>query len=200
MKNFSKAGLLIVTLVIPALIFAYLNFFAKNHYILPYFFPSKDAKGNVIVQNGDTLYRKAASICPELNDFEFEGKLTVVNTLPASCDSQCVAVLAQLNRIAALEKGIPQLGILSIAEKSPYSAGQFREMMGKDFWQIRVQAKIPVCFEDEENKTIAVNSRLVLIDNEGFVRGFYDGSNEVETDRLMAEIKILEYETGISKQ
>ncbi|MCE6988773.1 hypothetical protein [Dyadobacter sp. CY323] len=201
MKNFSKAGLLIVTLVIPALIFAYLNFFAKNHYILPYFFPSKDLQGNVIVQNGDTLFRKIGSICPQLNGVGIDKRLTVVSTLPASCDDHCQAVLSQLERIVALQKGIPQLGVLTITDKEPTLNGKLPDSMGKDGWKVIVQAKgLSDCLESEGNVQIGRDSRLVLIDNEGFVRGFYDGSIEAETDRLMAEIKILDYETKTSKK
>ncbi len=50
MINFRKAGLLIVTLVIPALVFTFLKFFATNHYDLQHYFPITDTSGKIVVK------------------------------------------------------------------------------------------------------------------------------------------------------
>jgi protein SCO1/2 len=39
-----------------------------------------------------------------------------------------------------------------------------------------------------------LETKLVLIDADGHIRGYYNASDLEETNRLMAEIKILDYE------
>lgn len=41
------------------------------------------------------------------------------------------------------------------------------------------------------DETFIHSERLVLVDKEGVIRGFYDGTNKKEVDRLIVEIKVL---------
>jgi protein SCO1/2 len=41
------------------------------------------------------------------------------------------------------------------------------------------------------DKTFIHSERLVLVDKEGIIRGFYDGTDKKEVDRLLVEIKVL---------
>jgi protein SCO1/2 len=41
------------------------------------------------------------------------------------------------------------------------------------------------------DETFIHSERLVLVDKEGIIRGFYDGTDKKEVDRLLVEIKVL---------
>jgi protein SCO1/2 len=45
--------------------------------------------------------------------------------------------------------------------------------------------------KEKSLETIPYNEQFVLLDKKGYIRGFYDGTNPEEVDRLSAEVKIL---------
>ncbi|WAC10642.1 hypothetical protein [Dyadobacter pollutisoli] len=204
MKNFSKAGLLIVTLVIPALIFTFLRFFATNHYDLGYFNPELDLTGKVVVQNGDTLFRRISNICGETTGGQIKG-LTVVNYLPEVCDDSCKLALSQLQRIFDLRSDIGDLNMVTLAVKGTDNGAALPAGAERPGWKLIEVSKemIDTCFAsalgfDLNPASAFKQNSLVLIDRQGYVRGYYNGADATEADRLMAEIKILDYESKTS--
>ncbi len=208
MKKSRKAGLLIVTLVIPALIFTFLQFFADNHYDLPYYHPLVAPNGSVVDERGDTVYQQFSKLTLKQDSTrdtiseKLIGQVTVVSYLPAECRDTCKLVLSQLERIEGLQKEIPELTILTLAEKGAEKSADDgwkvlyadRESIERCLKELRFQTVIP------KSKTSGSKSRLVLLDKKGFIRGYYDGSDATEIDRLMAEIKILDYEEKLKKR
>ena len=209
MNKYTKAGLLIVTLVIPALIFTFLRFFATNHYGVPYYHPLTDSSGKVIIENGDTLFYKVSGIKSvksdgtKVPDSIFKNKLTVVNYLPENCDDTCQIALSNLERVYQLRESIGNLELLTITD-STYNAGNNKEVREQDGWLfvkvsgskaeevldtvLKYQTKVT------GSKTNSTDNKLILIDEDGHIRGYYNGSEREEADRLMAEIKILNFE------
>lgn len=193
MKNFPKAGLLIITLVIPALIFALLKLFGTNHYDLPYFVAERDENGLVIVENADTLFHQVSPDCGLFAGVNLDGRLTVVTRMPANCGEPCERATDELERIAALKSAIPELQVLLVAS----------DTVRKGSWQSVKAGSITIagCFDKELTDTAKASEaaigragQIVLIDRDRHVRGFYKAGDGEETDRLMAEIKILDYE------
>nr|WP_295925921.1 hypothetical protein [uncultured Dyadobacter sp.] len=184
MKKFPKAGLLIVTLVIPALIFVLLKLFATNHYDLPYFLPAHNAAGEVVVQNGDTVFSKVVERCEALKPMHLEGGLTVLHQMPEPCPDGCQKAIDEVRRVAALKDVIPELKVVAL------TAGNAEAKQLE--WAILNSAETVDCLQ--ASGVLEAENGIVLIDRAGFVRGFYKGGDTEETDRLMAEIKILDYE------
>lgn len=196
MKNFPKAGLLILTLVTPALIFVFLKYFGTNHYVLSYYNPQVNSNGEIIIENGDTLFSKISEIKLKSAKANVEDKITVISYLPANCTDSCLLMLAQLERVNNLATDIPDLVILSLTEDTKESSGLSGEM-GKGKWnvlQTSEEEAIIAMHEQLGLKTENFENKLVLIDKQGFTRGFYNGADSEDADRLMAEIKILQYE------
>ncbi|WP_221389889.1 hypothetical protein [Dyadobacter sp. NIV53] len=113
MKKYFKAGLLIFTLVIPALVFTFLRFFATNHYNIPFYYPLRDVNGHIMLSNKDTLFYSVQELnvkMPDGTDFPahpFAGKLTVIHYQPEKvCDDSCQLVLSNLERIYGLREKI----------------------------------------------------------------------------------------------
>ncbi|MCE7067743.1 hypothetical protein [Dyadobacter sp. CY326] len=205
MKNFPKAGLLIVTLVIPALIFVMLKLFATNHYDLPYFNPQVNANGTVEVANGDTVFQKTTAL-----NFA-SGKLpltsiSLISFLPKYCGDTCQLVLANLDRMYAMRSESEKLNIVTLSEDSLAKSPDYPEEMGKDGWQIinvtNSEAAKSLAYEPpymkDDRELYPWESRLMLIDSKGYTRGYYNGADPEEIDRLMAEVKILNYENKAS--
>lgn len=210
MINFRKAGLLILTLVIPALVFVFLKLFATNHYDLPYYHPQFTATGDITLNNGDTVFYKVPEITLKKTDGNSfvaklgDGKMTVVNFLPQACDDSCKIVLGQVDRISALTESIPNLQLLTLAENWNGKNASYPVLMDSKNWLVltgsteevaevckrvlKMETKVP------KAKTNSLESKLVLIDTKGQIRGYYNLSDLEETDRLMGEIKILDYE------
>lgn len=184
MKKFPKAGLLIVTLVIPALIFVLLKLFATNHYDLPYFLPARNAAGEVVVQNGDTVFSKVVERCEALKPVHFDGELTVLFQMPDPCPEDCQKAIDEVKRVAALKEVIPELKVVTLTSGD----GRAKQLE----WAVLNSPETVSCLKT--GGVLDAENSMVLIDGAGFVRGFYEGGDAEETDRLMAEIKILDYE------
>ena len=217
MKKYFKAGLLIVTLVIPALIFTFLRFFATNHYNIPYYFPLKDSNGKVVISKNDTVFYKVQELNVETlnkNNFPqhpFQGKLTVVHSQSGKCeDDSCQLVLSNLERIYNLRDKIKSLNILTICDSISNAVIQTPAFISKDGW---IVSKVtPDEYKNVFDKTLkfqtlvpgakinSVKSKLMLIDNNEHIRGYYNGSDPEEINRLMAEIKILNLENGLGSR
>jgi protein SCO1/2 len=210
MINFRKAGLLIVTLVIPALVFIFLKFFATNHYDLPHYFPIVDAKGKVMIKDGDTLFYKVPVVHlnhidgkPATTEFG-RGEITVAGYLPEHCLNTCQIVLGQLERILALDENIPNLNLVTVAEKWTGSKDIYPQSLNTKGWEVLTGSEqevkntwdsvLRLLTEVPASKTNSLETKLVLIDTDGHIRGYYNASDPEETNRLMAEIKILDYE------
>jgi protein SCO1/2 len=211
MNKFFKAGLLIVTLVIPALIFTFLRFFATNHYDLPYYHAEKDSAGNVRVINGDTVFYKVADSLGRklLPPGGIQGKVIVLSYLPQICSDSCKEEFIQLDRIYGLRQSIPYLNLATFTREWPKDSMEFCRGIGKSGWQVNLlpsreeeiqffdrfqfETKVP------KAKTNSRELKLVLIDDNGYIRGYYIGADSEEIDRLMAEIKILDYEKNNKK-
>ena len=206
MNKFFKAGLLIVTLVIPALIFTFLRFFATNHYDLPYYHAEKDSAGNIQVIDGDTVFYKVVDSLGRkvLPPDGIKGKVTVLSYLPQICGDSCRTEFIQLDRVYGLRQSIPYLHLVTFTPEWPKDSMEFCQGIGNPGWRVNLfsNAKDQVQFFDQfrletkvpNAKTNSRELKLVLIDESGYIRGYYIGADSGEIDRLMAEIKILDYE------
>lgn len=211
MNKFLKAGLLIVTLVIPALIFTFLRFFATNHYNLPYYHAEKDSAGGIQIVNGDTVFYKVADSLGirMLPPDGIKGKVMVLSYLPQICGDSCRTEFTQLDRVYGLRQSIPYLNLATFAPEWPKDSMKFCQGISNPGWKVNLlsNAEDQVQFFDQfyfetkvpKAKTNSRELKLVLIDENGYIRGYYIGADSGEIDRLMAEIKILDYEKNNKK-
>lgn len=190
-KKYIKAGLLIVTLVIPALVFGFLRFFTTNHYNIPYFHPVKNAAGQIEVTNGDTAFYMLQGV----GTYKFRDKLTLISYFDNDCVDSCEVMHDNLDRIYGLVEGIKDLHVVLVSDTIVDAS-----VRGwKEGWQsvkLGSEERNSMLLWDypEIPKTAAgdIDNRWMLVDKEGHIRGYYNGASHEETDRLMAEIKILD--------
>jgi protein SCO1 len=233
MQRFAKAGILIATLVVPALIFLFLKFFGQNHYILPRYIPLIDSTTNEpIIQKTinpkanepefDTLYRTIPKFSfidqngKVFTEKKTKGKIYVANFIFTRCGLICPKVTNQLARVqdAFLDKNEviflshsvdPKYDTPSVlkkyAKKNDAIDGKWYFLTGDKAEIYKMALKgyfVPISDASVYNTAITNpdeafihSEKMILVDKEGIIRGFYDGTDAKEVDRLMVEIKIL---------
>lgn len=191
MKKYGKAGLLIVTLVIPALVFTFLRYFTTNHYNIPRYHPVKDGN-KVQVVGGDTVFYTV----PKTEGVTIEGNLTVVSYFETPCVGSCVVMRDHLARIAAMKDQIPGFSLITVYDSTSQKEVVVQSMMGTGVEMTRTMRDSIFRWEElgSPKKLGMAGNRWLLVDREGHIRGYYDGADREETDRLMAELKILSFE------
>lgn len=162
MNKYWKAGLLTLLLVLPALIVLFLNFFAENHFSLPYYNPIVDSTGQVLINGKDTVFYKLPD--------KVDKKIEVVGFFADSS----VKVVQQFSRLQKLAYG--DLFIHNLTDKEV-------EKIANEKYKITNLIK--------NKKTIPYYYQFILIDKQGYIRGKYEANNPEDVDRLIAEIKIL---------
>jgi protein SCO1 len=207
MQKYIKAGVLIVILVVPVFIFLFLKGFSTNRFDIPYFIPQRDSlTQGVMIDNGDTVFFQLPNFSTNTIDGErfaaeqIKGKIVVVSAQESPCEDTCQKVMAQLGRVAGLSEVYPELLILTLVRGKVKAYRQ--EVTDSDRWRF---VPLPETLYPEYlgkvfhlneslggQQTILPHNRFQLIDQSGFVRGYYDALDPEETDRLMVEIKILE--------
>lgn len=210
MQKYVKAGLLIIVLVVPALIFLFLQSYTANHFDLPYFVPLRNSVTNEVVRKGeDTVFYQVkdfslTSVTSDLviNSAQLQGKTVVINAFKSPCDAGCDRTLTELTRVSALHQAYPSFTILTIANKNEESLAKLARYQ-KTGWYVTtvpdsmyagvVQGTFHLLPDDNNDKTISFNNRLILLDGNGYIRGYYDAGKTEEIERLLAEIRVLEY-------
>jgi protein SCO1 len=218
MKNTGKVGILIGLLVVPALIFLFLRFMWQNHFDLPYKFPKTNDNGEVIIQNGDTVYHqipKFALIDQNGKPFtsaQTEGKVYVADFFFTRCGTICPKLSKALTRVQEDFQNNEDVLIVShtvdpnhdTAEVLKNYAKQYDAKEGKWFFLTESKAKMYDVILNGYMMSVADSSmlrkpedafvhteKLLLIDKKGYIRGWYDGTNGKDVERLMTEIDIL---------
>ncbi len=127
MKNkFSKAGILAVILLVPALVFLFLKFFGKNNFDLPYYFPLLNEDGEVVIAEGDTVFSKAPAFVltdqngDSLNAEMLKGDIYVASFFFSRCGTVCPPLNRNLARVQENFKSDEQVKLLSISVDPGY--------------------------------------------------------------------------------
>ncbi|WP_299458888.1 SCO family protein [uncultured Microscilla sp.] len=217
MRKFNKTGLLIVLLVLPVFLFLFLRTFGENKYKLTIFYPQGVDSVKVNGQwKVDSVYH---TITPfkftnqsnqEVSNKEVKGKIYVADFFFTRCGSICPKMTSQLTRVQNAFKDNKEINILSFsidpehdsvevlknyADQYKAIPGQWHFLTGNkhEIYNLGVKGfKIPVGDEGQEvTPDYFHSSRLILVDREGRIRGYYNGVSRDEVDKLILEIKVL---------
>ncbi|TLU89854.1 hypothetical protein [Dyadobacter sediminis] len=106
-------------------------------------------------------------------------------------------MLAQIQRVNNLTIDIPDLVITTLADSAYMQHSDYPDELGKQNWKILLTGKEEATDVMEKLSGSCqddLHNMLVLVDKDGYTRGYYKGADPEDSDRLMAEIKILQYE------
>ena len=145
-----------------------------------------------------------------------KGKIYVADFFFTRCGSICPKMSTELTRLQDTFSGEEEVQIASFsvdplhdtpevlkeyAKKYDAKAGKWHFLTGTktQIYPLAVKGYfIPVADASEYDKavkspdeTFIHSEKLILVDKEGHIRGFYDGTNKKDVDRLVLEIRVL---------
>ncbi|WP_420151324.1 SCO family protein [Spirosoma sp.] len=224
-----KAGILLATLLVPALLYLFLRFGTENHYVLPRYLPKIDSAkgeplmGKVTLPDGrqiiDTIYNRI----PPFKLIDQNGKLVdqsivkdkiyVADFFFTRCGTICPKISSQLTRVQDIFRDNPNIVLVSYTvdpehdgpEQLKAYARKYEAIPGKWFFLTGNKADIynlamrgyylPTVDagvkDGKPDETFIHSEKLVLVDKQGIVRGFYDGTDKEDVDRLVLEARVL---------
>lgn len=170
--------------------------------------------GNPTITGKDTLY-------PKIMDFSFidqdsavvtnktfDGKIYVADFIFLSCPTICPKMNAELDKVYHVYKDNPQVNFLSHTIDPENDTiprlKEFSQAMGigknwhfvtgnKDsIFSIATKSYFTTAYPDaKEPGGLVHGGGLMLVDKDRHIRGVYDGTDSIETQRLIKDIKIL---------
>lgn len=224
-----KAGILLATLLVPALLYVFLRFGTENHYSLPRYLPKIDSTkgeplmGKVTLPDGreiiDTIYNRIPAFKLIDQDSQLvdqsvvKNKIYVADFFFTRCGTICPKLSSQLTRVQDIFQENPDIVFLSYTVDPEHDrpkqlkeyAQKYSAIPGKWYFLTGSKSEIydlamhgyylPVVDknvpEGKPDETFIHSQKLVLVDKQGIVRGFYDGTDKVDVDRLVLEIRVL---------
>ena len=213
MNKILKAGILIIALVIPALIFLNLKYFAHNHYRLPVYFATDS------VANGKYFKITKAHKIPDfsllsqdsvsVNLGKYKNKILIVDFVFTRCQTICPKMTNELLRIQEDFAEDSDVSLISFTVDpdfdKPYILKKHIQDKNVDSnkWTFLTGSKDSIyalaqrgffltAMEDRDRPLEFIHSdKVVLVDKNGWIRGYYNGTDRKEIERLVAEIKVL---------
>jgi protein SCO1 len=151
-------------------------------------FLGKNLKGKIYV--ADFFFTRCESICPKMST-----ELTRVQDTFSSEDEVQLASFS-----VDPTHDTPEV-MKEYAKKYDAKAGKWHFLTGTktQIYPLAVKGYyVPVADASEYDKAVKTpdetfihSEKLILIDKEGHIRGFYDGTNKKDVDRLILEIRVL---------
>lgn len=145
-----------------------------------------------------------------------KGKIYVASFFFTRCGTICPKITGQLSRVQDTFNQDPDVKLISISVDPAYDHPEKLQVYSKRFdanegqWTFLTGEKkviyplilkgfhVPLADASEydaaiknPDETFIHSERLVLVDKEGVIRGFYVGTDKKEVDRLLVEIKVL---------
>lgn len=204
----SKILILLITLSFPVILYLFLRSYGQNEFDLPVFFENEEK-----VYCNDSSISKEDIELIDLNQKSFVRLSEVYNDdykiihFPNSEDPEIQTLKNELNRV------LNTFGDLSINILSfqPVDTVKLDELGSELFLPItrastflypRDQMDVFInCFyvfptkdwngKHPSEETIDINKTLVLLDEQNRIRGYYNGYETKEVDRLILEIRVL---------
>jgi protein SCO1 len=206
----------ILLVLIPAIFFGGLMFFGKNHYNIPVYYPLDS------VYEGGKYKVTSYHVIPDYSLIDQDGKpfkgrslkgnIYVADFFFTSCPSTCPKMTNQLKRVQEAYVSNDEIKIVSytvdpghdsvtvlndFARRNGAIPGKWFFVTGqKDSIYNLAQTGYYISAGEEKTSSEAFlhSTKLMLIDKEGRIRGYYDGIQQGEVDRLITEIKVLLHE------
>lgn len=209
MNKYKKPLLLTFLLGAPVFVILFLYGFNKNQYDIEVFYP------NGYLDQTPGIPHKVKSF--ELTDqdsavFGFPQKdsaLYVVNFFFTRCGSFCPVVTNKLSRVQDKFGDNDKVKILSLSVDPEFDTPKILKDYETAFaisgnnWKLLTGNKeeiyniinegflLPVQDSAAGEHDFIHSDRIVLIDSQQRIRGYYEGQNNEEIDRLLAEVSIL---------
>ena len=216
MKSPLKIGILVLTLVVPILVYLFLRTFGENHYRLPKYFPKDVIENNTSgIKKIDTTFHTIPNFkVKDQNGIDFslntfEDKTLIVNFFFTRCPGICPKMSSLLTGVQQSFIEDPSIEIISFTVDPEYDSPEILKKYAQKYgvddkkWHLVTTGnkidvfnlgfygfKVP---SDTVDKFLH-SEKIILVDKAKNIRGYYNGTTKKEADRLITEVKILKYE------
>lgn len=212
-----KILILFIVLLIPVGIVLFLHRYGKNHYEIPvYFSNAADMSSDLCVFEEGQHYIPSFSFTDQLNkdvnEKWLENKYTIVDFIFTNCPSICKDMSSQMLRVQEAFRDDEQLQLLSFTvdpeRDTPATLKEYAARVGvkSNNWRFVTGDKeelykvarcgflLPVQSGDGGDEDFIHSNKLVLVDSQKRIRGYYNGDDREDVDRLIQEIRLLKLE------
>lgn len=213
-KNKFQTGILIALLILPVFLYLIISNDSKGTYFaLPILGPRD------VAENGDTIYHtiKAFSFVDasgaKVSEVDFDSSIYIADFVFTKCEGICPVMTREMSRVQEYYKTNNTVKMLSHSVDPEYDKGvvltdyadKYNAIPGKWFfvtgdvkqiYDMAVHSYFVTAGTEESDIGFVHSEKLVLIDKQKRIRGFYDGTNKEDVERLILEINVLlqEYE------
>lgn len=198
MQRFTKAGLLVILLVMPVLVYLVLVGFGENRYDLPVLSTFTDSlKTDTVRIDRVPAFSLTRPDGTTLPDGALDGRLYVAQFITLPCDDACERVMTELTRVRDFFADEPDFLILTHVAGAPDALPAWRATYGvaAPRWEV-VQGSAAMLQQLARRGYGLVSepdraTTLALVDNQRRIRGLYVGTDPKEIERLLVEVEIL---------
>jgi len=214
MKYLIRIGLLFVILLLPIFFILFFNVFGENHHRLFVFQPVDSVETDKGYQITKAFTVPPFSFTSQegtiFSSDRLKGKIYVANFIFTRCETQCKQMTNQMVRVQEAFKDNPTVSIVSFTVDPEFDtvkvlkqyANAYGALPSKWYFLTGEKDKIYnlgqtgffVSTMEEQGLPISFlhSEKFILVDQHGWIRGFYDGTDQKEVDRLIMEIQVLE--------
>lgn len=204
----SKILILLFTLTFPVILYLFLRSYGQNKFALPIFFENEEkayCSDSTLTASSIQVFNLSQQDSFSLEDI-YKADYKVIH-FPNSQDSEIQTLKNELNRVLNtfddLSINLLSFEPISSEEENNTKIDSFlaAERSNTYFYSEADKDKLINCiyvFPTEQwdgkhpaEETIAIDHTLVLLDEENKIRGYYDGYETKEVDRLILEIRVL---------
>ena len=214
---------IIITTILPLSILYYLSG-AKDYLInIKRYYPKVDSSQTGSVMNYDTSYYTIPefSLLNNTGDSIYREDLydqfLVVDFFFTRCPTICPEMSNSMYEVQEKFDEIDEVKLLSVSIDSEYDRPDILSRYARkydakpDKWFFLTGDKKEIhnlasegfklsAVQEAEGEEITHSDRLVLVDKEGVIRGYYHGTDEDEVDKLIVELRMLIKESRLSNE
>lgn len=202
-----KSGLLLFMLVGPLLFFGLFHLFGTNHYSIKKYYPLGLDKNNDTIYHTIPDFKFENQNGKEITKSDYKDKIFVVDFFFTSCPTICPVMSKNIAYLQNGFKNHDEVMFLSHSVDPEDNQEKLKEyaklyeakdgvwnLVTGDKNEIYRQAVEGYKIIAAENDGFVHSEKLVLVDKNFVIRGYYDGTKEKEVENLLSEIRILMYE------
>ncbi len=213
MNKYLKAGILLFLIGIPAFLFSLLDISEPYGKVsLQKYYPQ-----GIDSLSNDTLYHRVPNYSfinqdnKRIDSTFFEGKIQVVDFKFTKCTGICPTMTSNMVDVYSVFLDDLDLVFMSFTvdpeNDSPEVLKEYQYQYkirnknwafltgdSKDIYGLARQGFYISGYYDENNKDFVHSEKVILVDKEGIIRGYYDATDKEDVVRLKVEIKVLKKE------
>ena len=215
-KKIFQTGIFAILVFVPVLVFLSIFLLGDNHYYIPKYFP-------VDVVDNDTVYHKVPPFSfvnqngEVITEEYYKNKIYVVDYFFTTCLGPCPQMSEGMQYLQKMLKQVDDVKLLSHTVDPSHDTvnvlKEYAELYDADpnYWNLVTGSKTELYKQAREGYFLVAtvgdgsdtdfihSQKFVLVDREGVIRGYYDGTDGQELKRLITEINIIRYEEKLTK-